>query len=343
LRSILGNPLQLTIEINGKSEIIGEIDRQSAKKMTHDESIYLHKGTIYHVQALDLEKDLVHLKEMNSPYYTEPVVNTDISIQETLLSANNDKFSICFGDIKVVEQVSGYRKLSWVTNLPLSQYEILIEPDDLLTKGFWIFFSSSVIYQVIRMNLWTNSKINYGNTWKTIRESVIIRDKTSCQVCGIITRMNQLHVHHIKPFREFLRAKDANNPENLITLCPSCHKKAEENVKMRSILAGFGYALLNISPILLNCDVHDLGYTVYENKIASANDQGIILFDQFQGGIGLAENLYTRYKELFSSALDLVTKCSCKQGCPSCVGPPGENGLGAKAGVIQLLQQIVGL
>jgi DEAD/DEAH box helicase domain-containing protein len=38
-----------------------------------------------------------------------------------------------------------------------------------------------------------------------------------------------LHVHHITPLREFSNAEAANNMDNLISLCPTCHMKMENN------------------------------------------------------------------------------------------------------------------
>jgi len=37
----------------------------------------------------------------------------------------------------------------------------------------------------------------------------------------------------------------------------------------------------------------------------------------------------------------LVSQCPCKEGCPSCVGPVAENGVGAKEYSIALLQELI--
>ena len=41
------------------------------------------------------------------------------------------------------------------------------------------------------------------------------------------------------------------------------------------------------------------------------------------------------------SALELVTYCRCREGCPACVGPPGEIGPETKHVTKQLLQHIL--
>ena len=70
----------------------------------------------------------------------------------------------------------------------------------------------------------------------------------------------QLHVHHKIPFRTFNNPQMANHPTNLITLCPNCHRRAEQNVKIRSGLSGVAYLLANLAPLSLLCDYRDIGY-----------------------------------------------------------------------------------
>jgi DEAD/DEAH box helicase domain-containing protein len=45
------------------------------------------------------------------------------------------------------------------------------------------------------------------------------------------------------------------------------------------------------------------------------------------------------HKQLVKSALELVSECPCTDGCPSCVGPGGENGMGGKRETLEILKQ----
>lgn len=63
--------------------------------------------------------------------------------------------------------------------------------------------------------------------WTAIKKSIKERDNYSCRFCGV-TEENSLffyddylHVHHIIPYH----ITKNDNPENLITLCPKCHRK----------------------------------------------------------------------------------------------------------------------
>jgi DEAD/DEAH box helicase domain-containing protein len=40
-------------------------------------------------------------------------------------------------------------------------------------------------------------------------------------------------------------------------------------------------------------------------------------------------------------ALELVIECPCEDGCPSCVGPAGENGVGGKQETVAILKELI--
>jgi DEAD/DEAH box helicase domain-containing protein len=153
-------------------------------------------------------------------------------------------------------------------------------------------------------------------------------------------------VHHKVPYRAINSAAEANRMDNLITLCPACHRKAEQNVRMRSGLAGLGSVLGQLAPLFLMCDPGDLG--LHTDLALSHGDAtqstlvqpGIVIYDDVPGGIGFSQKLFELHDELMQRALELVQECKCKDGCPSCVGPGGENGMGGKLETIEILKQL---
>jgi len=64
-----------------------------------------------------------------------------------------------------------------------------------------------------------------GN-WRKVRKEIMERDGYKCRICH--STGPRLCVHHIIPYMDFDDDwKLANQPENLILLCPSCHRKVE--------------------------------------------------------------------------------------------------------------------
>ena len=127
--------------------------------------------------------------------------------------------------------------------------------------------------------------------------------------------------------------------DNLITLCPACHRKAEQNVRIRSGLAGLGSVLGQLAPLFLMCDPGDLGLHT-DTSLSMLGQPGLVIYDDVPGGIGFSQKLFELHDELMQRALELVQECECKDGCPSCVGPGGENGMGGKQETLEILKQL---
>jgi 5-methylcytosine-specific restriction endonuclease McrA len=78
--------------------------------------------------------------------------------------------------------------------------------------------------------LWQGGHTEYrGSNWHIQRHLARERDNNTCQHCGVTRDQigRELDVHHIIPFRHFDDYRIANALPNLITLCGSCHMKAE--------------------------------------------------------------------------------------------------------------------
>lgn len=82
-------------------------------------------------------------------------------------------------------------------------------------------------------HMWKGGKRYWRLTdWIEISRLMKERDNHTCQDCGITqddlfkSTGLYLHVHHIVPYR----ICKEHDPNNLITLCPSCHSKADGNL-----------------------------------------------------------------------------------------------------------------
>jgi hypothetical protein len=83
-------------------------------------------------------------------------------------------------------------------------------------------------------NSWLGGWIKYyGSNWTIMRNKRRKIDKYKCQICGISENKKSHDVRHIIPFRIFgkVRYLEANNIDNLITLCNICHLKIEPRRK----------------------------------------------------------------------------------------------------------------
>ena len=361
LRSASPENIILSAEDGEGPKTIGEIDLESAPWMVHPQAVYLHEGQQYFVQDLNFETHTATLIPVSLDYYTEATRETSVSLLSLMESAAISGGSKSYGDLQVTTQVTGFRKCLWYSGEIIGQAPLDLPPSQLQTTGYWISISEQTVATLAENGLWTNAPNDYGPEWPKIRERVRARDAYCCQVCGVREGARQHDVHHKIPFRQFVRSgaselaaetavsiappraeqvARANQLDNLVTLCPECHRQAEQNVRMRSGLAGLASVLGQLAPLFLMCDSGDLGVHFDPQAEFTEGAPTVVLYDLVPAGIGFSQKLFEIHAELVLRALELVQDCPCEDGCPSCVGPAGENGAGGKQETLAILQAL---
>lgn len=325
--------------------IIGQVDRGSAAWMVHPGAIYLHAGEQYFVHALDLEQGIASVSATSPDHYTQAQRRTELTLLADLARTPVPGGEKGYGEIKVTSQVTGYKKLRWFTHENLGEEPLDLPPGEMQTTAYWLGLSEEALAQLRAEGIWSNDPNDYGPDWPQIRAAARARDGYRCQVCGVPEGDRQHEVHHRTPFRAFRDAEGAhdarraNRFDNLVTLCPACHRKVEQNVRVRSGLAGVGTVLGQLAPLYLMCDPGDLG--VHSDPGATVTGvPAVILFDEIPAGIGFSQKLFELHDRLVGSARELVGECPCTDGCPSCVGPGGENGSGGKREALAILERL---
>ena len=320
---------------------IGEVDYESGPWLVHPRAIYIQESQMYLVEDLDLDNGFARMRIYSSDYYTVPKIDTQIDLikQEDQKSIKGGKKN--YGELLVTSQVVGFRQVRWFTHENMGAEDLDLPGNELSTVGYWISIDQEVIDHLQDQGMWSNAPNKYGPHWKKLRDLTRERDGYRCQVCSRLEENQAHHVHHKIPFRQFRSIEEANQLSNLITLCPSCHRRVETVVRLRSGLSGLAHVLYNIAPIFLMCDARDLGVHSDPQSPLTDGDPTIVIFERVPAGIGFSQKLFEIHNQLIQNCLDLVRLCSCKDGCPSCVGPAGENGQGGKQETLSLLSLLV--
>lgn len=81
------------------------------------------------------------------------------------------------------------------------------------------------------------------------------------------------------------------------------------------------HAMIAMSPIFAMCDRWDVG-GLSTPLHPDTGEPTIFIYDGFEGGIGISETLHSKIKQLWEKTLELLDKCECKDGCPSCIYSP---------------------
>ncbi|NRD80529.1 DEAD/DEAH box helicase [Bacillus sp. BRMEA1] len=105
--------------------------------------------------------------------------------------------------------------------------------------------------------------------------------------------------------------------------------------RMEQGLVGAAHALNHIAPLFVMSDPQDL-HVIPKVKADHNEKPTIFFYDRYPGGIGLSEKIYYGISEVITATKDMILRCQCKAGCPSCVGMDA-SGQTAKQDALKIL------
>lgn len=133
-------------------------------------------------------------------------------------------------------------------------------------------------------------------------------------------------------------------------------------------ILGLGYAFHSMAALHLMCDPHDLNrcvgdrgakwfirlsrdskgiYSSFSSPEEMTNEKidlfepTLFMYDNYPGGMGFSHQLFDDTMSLLDKTKKLISKCECRYGCPSCVGPVKEVGEKSKEAALALLKEIL--
>lgn len=327
--------------------VIGEIDRDAAPLLLHEGAVYTHEGKTHFVRRLDWEKGLAEVEPADMDYYTDASESAELEVLQVYDADEYPALRKAQGWVQVTMQANSYRKVKRYTHETLGYGQIDLPPRQFETSAFWVWIEPDTVVRLEDKGVLLPPQ-DYGPDWHQSSQAARQRDDYRCRQCGAEERPGQAHdVHHIRPFREFgylpgenRNDRLANEVDNLITLCKTCHARAENARGTRSALGGMAYALRNVAPLFLMSDPRDIG-SLTEIRSRETKGPTITLFDRVPEGLGLAERLYELRSELLRGTVELIRHCRCQEGCPACVGPVGIGGEQVKDMTVRLMEELL--
>ncbi len=118
----------------------------------------------------------------------------------------------------------------------------------------------------------------------------------------------------------------------------------EQKYHLMGSLHATEHAMIGLMPAIILCDRFDLGGICYPFH-PQTDSSTIFVYDGYEGGAGLALSGFNKFNELLEKTLQLLEKCECEFGCPSCIHSPkcgSQNYPLDKEGSIFLLKGLMG-
>ncbi|MDR2375986.1 MAG: DEAD/DEAH box helicase [Treponema sp.] len=149
LRSASADNVVIIDATGGRNQVIGEMDRPSAKELIFKNAVYLHRGRQYLVETLDIQNRTCLVREADVNYFTDGLVKTDIKVlseDETLrygkTDSKTDKALVTgsLGDVLVRSQVAKFKKIRFHTHENIGYGDIDLPEEEMQTRSLVLLF-----------------------------------------------------------------------------------------------------------------------------------------------------------------------------------------------------------
>ncbi len=119
--------------------MIGTVDGARAFEVVHPGAVYLHQGTSYVVDRLDVDDRAAWVSEAGGEHdeYTQPRSTIDFRILDVESSVAVGRAALSLGALEVTEQVTGYQRISVSTHEVVERVDLDLPPSRLVTRAFW--------------------------------------------------------------------------------------------------------------------------------------------------------------------------------------------------------------
>jgi DEAD/DEAH box helicase domain-containing protein len=324
LRSVSSDNFVI-VDNTDHARVIGETDFTSAPSTLHEKAIYIVEGTLYQVERLDFDNRKAFVRQVECDYYTDAIRYDRVTILDIFdTAADRQPQPEQEGDTAAPRRNPGDQG---------SPGPGVVE-DGL---ALWAHGEVHVVSRVVgfkKIKFYTNENVGSGELDLPEQEM----HTTGCWL---------------------------TIPRRVMTSLPYGGDDRRDGV------VGVAFAMRQIAQLLLMCDRHDVGVSIGNGSapedspaaLAGGAERGavarvgrgrsagqapvdydeprIFVYDNYPGGIGLSEPLFTMRAPLLDRTRDLIVTCPCESGCPSCVGPLGEVGPMAKSVALDILNSVI--
>ena len=124
------------VETSG-GEVIGTVETARAHSAVHPGAVYLHLGSAYEVEELDLAGRRALVRPFSGDWYTQPKKETETSIEQVRDSREAGGVALSFGVVSVSEQVIAFQRKR-ISDHEVLDFETVDLPEQqFVTQALW--------------------------------------------------------------------------------------------------------------------------------------------------------------------------------------------------------------
>jgi DEAD/DEAH box helicase domain-containing protein len=124
--------------------VIGEMDRFSVPTLLHEEAIYLHEGTQFHVDKLDWDEQKGYVRQVEVDYYTDANLAVTLKVLD-VLSGEDRRAPRSHGEVMVSALATIYKKIKLHTHENIGWGRIHLPEQEMHTTAYWLTVPPPVV------------------------------------------------------------------------------------------------------------------------------------------------------------------------------------------------------
>ncbi len=319
---------QIAVVESDSGRMLGTVDPGSACFAVHPGAVYLHQGSSYVVDELDLDQGLAMVHAENPDWTTTPREIVDIAVLSTQEKQEFGGVSVCLGEVAVTSQVVGYLRRR-PSGEVLDHTPLDLPEQSLHTRAVWYTISSSLLGPAVDAGGRPRASAGVSRGSGADGEAGTGGHRVGTESAGPVGTGEEPLANGRGPVHEGGRAPGSAG------LIPA---------RVPGALHAAEHAAIGLLPLFATCDRWDIGgvSTAWHEDTGEAT---VFVHDGHPGGAGFAERGYAAIVPWLAATREAIVSCECPTGCPSCVQSPkcgnGNDPLD-KAGAVAVLGTVLG-
>jgi DEAD/DEAH box helicase domain-containing protein len=132
----------------GSERTLAELDFRAAHTMLHEQAIYQHDAEQYQVERLDFDNHKAFVRRVEPDYFTTALTYRSVTVIEERRLGELGRARVGFGDVKVIEKVTGYKKIKFFTHENAGYGEVNLPEMQMHTTSFWLTLPEAVVAEL---------------------------------------------------------------------------------------------------------------------------------------------------------------------------------------------------
>jgi DEAD/DEAH box helicase domain-containing protein len=135
------------VDTTNEERVIGEVNLLDAPMMLHDDAIYIHEATQYHVDKLDWDRRKAYVKQVEVDYYTDAHTDTSIHVLEVFEQTDLPaivEMKKAHGEVNVNCQTTKFKKLKFGSHENIGYGPVELPEIGMHTTAYWWEFPTDM-------------------------------------------------------------------------------------------------------------------------------------------------------------------------------------------------------